>query len=256
MITNFTFSFKRGPAAASNSGSGAGSSAGSSSSNVLSTLLPVAVDLTEWNDFYKNGVTSVYADPNAPSGVAWFQIFPGGTGSSMDGLLSLNGAKAASQQFYSGGFPNPGWIEGGPTAADMAGMNAAGNLPLPTNGTGNSWPSGPGMKSSNLPYFQSLVVSFQSLVTDSPGVHLLPLYDPNSPGTTTGGNGTYQICYFVPIYVVYAQGRGKANMDIAVVPASGSPITDPTIVLSSVAPLGTSSIPPQFLTPVPAKLTQ
>jgi hypothetical protein len=133
-------------------------------------------------------------------------------------------------------------------------MVTAGNLPLPTNGAGNSWASGPGMKSSDLPYFQALIPNFQALVTTSPSVHLLPLFDPNSSGTTGGGNGTYQICYFVPVYVVYAQGHG-GNMDIAVVPAPGNPLTDPTIVFSNVAPQGTSSIPAQYAVPVPAKLS-
>src|SRR5262249_41251397 len=45
-------------------------------------LLPIAVDMTQWTDFYLNGITSIYADPNAPSGQAWLQIYPGGTGAS------------------------------------------------------------------------------------------------------------------------------------------------------------------------------
>jgi hypothetical protein len=37
----------------------------------------------------------------------------------------------------------------------------------------------------------------------------------------------------VPVYVVYAQGYGKANMDIAVIPAPGGPIFDPTAVVGN-----------------------
>ncbi len=47
---------------------------------VNGSLLPVAVDMTMWSDFYKYGVNSAYADVNAPSGTAWLQIYPGGTG--------------------------------------------------------------------------------------------------------------------------------------------------------------------------------
>jgi Flp pilus assembly protein TadG len=243
-ITNITYNFKPGPGA----GSGAGSSAGSSSNVVMSIPLPVAVDMTAWSDFYANGVNSPYADSNAASGTAWFRMYPDGTGSSMDGLLSFNGSKSSTTQFYTGGGQNGGWIQSGPSSTDAASMSAVGNLPLPANGTGNTWPAGPGMKSS-------LLNDFSDVITTPPTMRLMPLYDPNSSGTTSGGNGTYQICYLVPVYVVDAQGHGD-NMDIAVVPASGNPLTDPTIVFSNVAPLGSSSVPAQFVVPVPAKLTQ
>jgi Flp pilus assembly protein TadG len=216
---------------------------------VNGTLLPVAVDQTQWTDFYQNGASSLYADPNAPSGKAWLQIYPGGTGASMDGLLSLNGSKAAAATYYSGGPPGGGWIQCGPTPSDITGLHSAGDLPLPTGGTGQTWDSGPGMTSS-------LLRDFQALITTPPTVRLLPLFDPNSAGTTGGGNGTYQITYFVPVYVVYADATGKPNMDIAVVPAAGSPVTDPTAVFGNLSPMGTSTIPAQYIVPVAAKLTQ
>jgi hypothetical protein len=218
-------------------------------SGVNGTLLPVAEDMTQWTDFYKNGVKSTYADPNAPSGTAWLQIYPGGTGASMDGLLSLDGSKAPSNGYYSGGPPNGGWIQCGPTSADITNLRAAGDLPLPTTGAGETWASGPGMKSD-------LLSDFQALITTPPTPRLLPLFDPSSNGTTGGGNGTYQVMYFVPVYVVYAQGHGKANMDIAVMPAPGSATFDPTAMVSNPAPLGTSTAPPQFVIQVPGKLTQ
>jgi Flp pilus assembly protein TadG len=214
-------------------------------SGVNGSLLPVAVDMTIWSDFYKNGVSSPYADPSAPSGTPWLQIYPGGTGASMDGLLSLFGDKAASNGYYSGG----GWVQCGPTATDISGLHTAGDLPVPTSGAGKTWASGPGMKSD-------LLGDFQALITDPPTPRVLPLYDPASPGTTGGGNGTYQITYFVPVYVVYAQGHGKANMDIAVIPAAVGPIFDPTAVVSNVTPMGASTTPPQYMVPVAAKITQ
>jgi hypothetical protein len=207
-----------------------------------SSLLPVAVNQTEWMDFFYNGVNSVYADPNAPSGVAWFQIYPGGQGESMDGLLSVNGSKAASQQNYSG---TTGWIQAGPTSSDIASLLGSSDLPL--NGSQSPWASGPGMKSSLLSDFQAII--------SSQNVHLLPLYDPTSPGTVGGGNGTYEIVHFVPIHVVFADGSGKANMDIAVTSA-GAPITDPTAYISSVTPLGTSTTAAPYRVMVAARLSQ
>jgi hypothetical protein len=40
-------------------------------SGVNGTLLPVAVDQTQWTSFDNLGSSSPYADPNAPSGSAW-----------------------------------------------------------------------------------------------------------------------------------------------------------------------------------------
>jgi len=173
----------------------------------------------------------------------------------MNGLLSLNGAKAASQQYYSG---TSGWIQSGAASSDVTALQTYGDLPLPSSGAGQIWASGPGLKDSLLDDFQALILieNFQALATSEPSVRYLPLFDPNATGTTTGGNGTYQIVYFVPVIVVYAQGNGQANMDIAVTTALGDPITDPTVVVSNVVPMDTSTIPSQFLVPVAAKLAQ
>jgi hypothetical protein len=219
-------------------------------SGVNGTILPVAVDMTMWTDFYKNGATSQYADANAPSGTAWLQIYPGGTGSSMDGLLSLDGTKAPPDSDYAGAPPNGGWIQCGPTPANIAGLQSAGDLPLPTSGAGQTWDTGPGMKSQ-------MITDFQALITTPPIPRLMALYDPSSSGTTGGGNGTYQICYFVPVYVIYAQNTGKSKMDIAVVPAPGDASFDPTVGYGNVTPMGSSTtIPSQYLVSVPAKLTK
>src|SRR5581483_9765539 len=171
-----------------------GAITGFQSTGINGTLLPIAVDMTMWTDFYNKGASSSYADPNAPSGQAWLRVYPGGTGSSMDGLLSLDGSKAASQTYYSG---NNGWIVAGPTSTDVSGLKTSGDIPLPTSGAGQTWASGPGLKSSLLGDFQTVVSSAK--------VRLLALYDPNSGGTTGGGNGTYQIAYVVQVYLVYAQ---------------------------------------------------
>ncbi len=173
----------------------------------------------------------------------------------MDGLLSLNGSKAASQQYYSG---TSGWIQAGAASTDVTNLKSSNDLPLPTDGTGQKWATGPGLKDSLLNDFQALIVleNFQALVTDVPSVRYLPLFDPNSAGTTTGGNGTYQIVHFVPVTVVYAQGNGQANMDIAITAGLGDPVTDPSVVVSNVVPMGTSTVPPQYTVPVTGKITQ
>jgi hypothetical protein len=63
---------------------------------------------------------------------------------------------------------------------------------------------------------------------------------------------------FVPIYVTYAQGRGKANMDIAVsLPQAPYVLTDPTITVSQ-SPLGSipASVNTSLILVVPPRLTQ
>jgi len=212
-------------------------------------LLPVAEDVTIWTDFFTHGVNSPDADPNAPSGQAWLQIYPGGSGDTMAGLLSLDGSKAPSNGPFVGGGRNGGWIQAGASPADIISLHTAGDLPLPTSGAGKTWAAGPGVKSD-------VLHDFQALVTDPPTLRLLPLFDPDSLGTTSGGNGTYEIVYLVPVYVVYAEGHGRTNMDIAVVPAAGSPIYDPTLVISGTTRMGTSTTSSRFLVPTPAKLTQ
>lgn len=207
-----------------------------------SGMLPIAVDMYRWLDFFNNGTASIYADGNSPSGTAWFQIYPGGQGESMRGLLSLNGSKAASETYYGG---SNAWIQAGATSSDIASLKSAGDLPL--SGTQHTWASGPGMKST-------LVSDFQTLITTPATVKLLPIYDPNSAGTTGGGNGTYDIRYIVPVYVVYADGHGS-NMDIAVIRA-GNPITDSNMMYSNVSPMGTSSVNAAYRTAIAAKLTQ
>jgi hypothetical protein len=211
---------------------------------VSGSMLPVAVDQTIWTDYFWKGAASSYVDPNSPSGTPWLQIYPGGTGSSMDGLLSMDGSKAPSTSYYSG---ITQWIQAGPSSSDLGSLHSTGDLPLPTNGTGQTWASGPGLKSSQL-------YDFQQLITSPPTPHLLPLYDPTSAGTTTSGNGTYQVTCFVPVYVVYAQGTGS-GMDIAVVPAAGLPTFDPTAVVSNILPMGSSS-GTQYAVQQTAKLTQ
>jgi hypothetical protein len=209
---------------------------------VNGTLLPVAVDAARWTDFFQNGANSQYADPNAPSGQAWLQIYSSEQGNSMDGLLSADGTRTPSQQSYAGA---NGWIQSGPSSTDINGLHASGDLPL--NG-GQSWASGPGLNSSNLSDFQALISTPSTL-------RLLPLFDSNSPGTTGGDNGTYEITAFVPVYVVYAQGQGQNDLDIAVVPAPGV-VTDPTALITNISPLTSSTSPPQYLVPVAGKLTQ
>jgi hypothetical protein len=97
--------------------------------------------------------------------------------------------------------------------------------------------------------------NFQALITTPPTMRLLSIFDAYSPGTSNGGNGTYQIIAFVPVYVVYAQGTGQGNMDIAVVPAP-SAVTDPTVSYTNVVPLTSTTNPSPYVVPILGKISQ
>jgi hypothetical protein len=157
--------------------------------------------------------------------------------------------------YYSG---STGWIQAGPSAADVTNLHTqqsgftSADLPLPGDGvTGTTWASGPGMKSNLQSDFYAL--------QQTGGVQYLPLFDPNSSGTGgNGSSGTYQIVAFVPVTIVYADSRGKSNMDIAVsVPQGPYVLTDPTVTVSQ-SPLGSisSSINSNLIVVVPPRLTQ
>jgi hypothetical protein len=224
------------------------------------SILPVATNIQTYNEFVANPSNPNVADPNAPAGQNWFQIYPGGLwgadGSpSGNGLLSLNGTKAPADTSYSG---TSGWIQAGPSTMDITALHtqqsgfSAADLPLPGDGaTGTTWASGPGMKSD--------LQSDFSAVQQTGRINFLPLFDPNSSGTGgNGSNATYQIVAFVPVYIVYADGRGKANMDVAVsLPQAPYILTDPSVTVSQ-WPLG--SIPPtinsSLVVLIPPRMTQ
>jgi hypothetical protein len=205
---------------------------------VNSLLLPVAVDVNDWNQFFING-TGVDVNNNAPNGLPQLNIYPGGGGQpGNNGLLSLNGVKAPPDADYAG---TNGWIQAGPTTgntnppSDIAGLYSAGDLPLPTT---SNWAAGPGMKSTLLSDFQA--------VEGEPKI--LPLYD------TSGSNGSdawYHIVEFVGVTITYAELHGN-KMTIDVQPC---PAVDATAIISNPAPLGVGgSSPPSFIF-LPPKLT-
>ena len=194
-------------------------------------LLPVAVDVNDWKQFFLNG-TGIDVNNNAPNGLPQLNIYPGGGGQpGNNGLLSLMGSKAPAQTNYSG---TDGWIQAGPSAQDMQGLYSTQDLPLPSS---SNWGAGPGMKSS-------LQSDFAEIIGQP---RYLPLYD------TSGGNGSnawYHIVQFVAVTITYADGRGS-NMSIDVQPAV---VLDPTAIISNPAPAGTASGPPSFAF-LPPKLT-
>jgi Flp pilus assembly protein TadG len=223
-------------------------------------LLPVAVNAQTYYAFVADPTNPNVADPNAPSGQNWFQIYPGGLwgiggNSSGNGLLSLDGTMAPSDPHYSG---SSGWVQAGPSSTEVTDLHteqsgfSSADLPLPGDGTtGTTWASGPGMKSN----LQSDFAAVQQTGT----IRILPLFDPSSSGTGgNGSSGTYQIVAFVPVYIAYAESRGKANMDVAVsLPQGPYVLTDPTVIVSQ-SPLGSipSTVNSALVVLVQPRLTQ
>jgi hypothetical protein len=188
-------------------------------SNGQGDLLPVAVVVSDWNNFFQNG-TGADTDNNSPNGLPQLNIYPGGGGQpGNNGLLSLNGSSAPSQQYYSG---TTGWIQAGPSATDISSLVSAGDIPL---GSSAQWGVGPGMKSSLLSDFQA--------VENTP--RLLPLYDTSG---ANGSNAWYHVVALVGVTITYADGNGKANMTIDVQPNA---FVDPANIVVSPVPAGTTT---------------
>lgn len=210
-------------------------------------ILPVALDVNVWTNFANGNFSSPYLTGNlttGPNGLPQLQVYPFGTNTPGSfGLLDLGPPATNSPAFRA-------WIDSGATPNDINYL--LNNNLLPVSPTApEPWTVGPGLKSTLLPNFQSVM-----------GIpNLIPLFQSASPlpnyvaAAGTGSNATYSIIGFVGINVTQAESSGS-NMIIAVQPAA---IVDPTEVILNASPARASQLT-IFGTPqttfVSAKLTQ
>jgi Flp pilus assembly protein TadG len=211
-------------------------------------ILPVAYDMNFWKSFAKTGVSPDGNTYLSTNGLPQLQIYPDfkdAPGSF--GLLDVGVPSNNTPAFRS-------WIDNGQTPNDISYLVNHNMLPVSLSAP-EAWKAGPGLKST-------LVTNFQSVMGDA---NLLPLF---KPVTAYGGNGGYQaasgtgqntafeIVGFVGVTVTQADGSGSSGMTIKVQPMA---TLDPTAVISNAAP-ATGTTLSQFgtyqTTFVPAKLTQ
>jgi Flp pilus assembly protein TadG len=215
-------------------------------------LLPMTVDMNNWNTFVQSGVSSDGTTHASFNGAPQMQIYPTPTLFPGNfGMLSLNDSSNSASDIAN-------WIENGLSASDIASLQGAGLLPLGSNLTWWSWKGAPGFKASDLndltvgqtylmPIFMPVVAAngpeYQYQATDNhPGA-------PTPGEFGTGSNTYYNVVQFVGVTVTTVD----KSTDALVQPAA---IMLPAALFdkATVAPAGTtSSLITTFTTP---KLTQ
>ncbi len=204
----------------------------------LSADVAQAYANANWNSPLLSGSVST-----GPNGLPQLQVYPNGTNTPGSfGLIDTGPPSNSTPAFQS-------WIDNGSTPNDINYLNNNNLLPVSPSSP-KAWKAGPGMKSSLLSAFQS--------VMGEP--ILIPLFQPVSPyplyvaASGSGSNATYAIVGFMSATITQASGSGS-NMNISIQPSA---LVDPTAVINNAAPAGTQLS--LFGTPqttfVAAKLTQ
>jgi Flp pilus assembly protein TadG len=208
-------------------------------------ILPVALDVNVWKNFYATGVSADGAIHTGPNGAPQLQVYPFDTNTPGSfGLLDVGPPNNSVPAFRN-------WIDDGETPNDITYLLKNNLLPVSMNAP-QQWKVGPGLKST-------LVTNFQSQM----GVpNLIPLFVPVSPvpnyvaASGTGQGATYAIVGFVGVTISQADGSGNSGLTVSVQPMG---VVDPTAVI----PNPTPARPGQFTftgtsatTFVSAKLTQ
>jgi Flp pilus assembly protein TadG len=206
-------------------------------------ILPVALDVNIWNNFYTtngqspdgtihlaaNGLPQLYIYPNGP-----WALNPTNTPGSF-GLIDVGPPNNSTPAFRS-------WIDTGQTPNDIRYLVNNNMVPVSMPGGPygpENWKVGPGLKST-------LVDNFY----DQLGVpNLVPLFIPVSapagwqslstgPYVAASGNGqnaSYAVVGFVGVKISQADGNG-GNMNISIQPSA---VVDPTAYVPNPRPVGT-----------------
>jgi hypothetical protein len=190
-------------------------------------VLPVALDMNVWKQFYSTGQSpgpTSYTDGPivyGPNGLPQLQVYPFSTGT--PGSFGLVDTGVPSNN--SPAFRN--WIDSGTTPNDINYLLTNDLLPVYPNAP-QPWKVGPGLKST-------LVTNFQGEMGKP---NLIPLFSPVSTppnyvaATAQGQNATYAIVGFVGVTISQATSSGN-NMNISIQPTAN---VDPTAILSNIGP--------------------
>ena len=191
------------------------------SAGINGGLLPLALDVNVWTNFYATGASSDGTVHVGSNGSPQLQVYPSpGNAPGNFGLLDAGKPSSATPSFAN-------WIQNGPSPADMQYLNSNNLVPVSPSSP-QAWDGGPGMKST--------------LESDFSGVEgqsrLLPVFQPVSTSpyqaaAGSGSNATYNIVGFVGVTISHASGSG-VNMNISVQPVAtldGTAIYDPTTIV-------------------------
>jgi Flp pilus assembly protein TadG len=222
-------------------------------------ILPVALDMNIWKNFYATGQSPDGTIHLTSHGYPQLQVYPLDTNTPGSfGLLDV-GPRANNTPAFKN------WIDDGQTPNDM-GYFVNNNLVPVSMDSPKNWKCGPALTST-------LVSSFQSQM----GVpNLIPLFIPASApagcqaqanstdgsyvaASGTGQNATYAIVGFAGVAISQADSNGS-SMNISIQPCA---VVDPTALIPKPKPAGTQISQfgctinnPAITTFISAKLTQ
>jgi hypothetical protein len=208
--------------------------------NVNGVLLPVAMDVNAWTNFYATGQSPDGVVHLGSNGKPQLQVYPSpGNAPGNFGLLSVGAPSTDTPTFSS-------WIDSGPSSTDLSYLNSNNLVPASTSSP-KTWAGGPGLKSTEQSDFASVMGQSR----------LVPVFQavsqsPYQAAGGSGGNTTYNIVGFVGVTVSQADASGS-NMTISIQPAA---TIDPTAnyTSGSTVPAGEGST--STTTMVPPKLVQ
>ena len=187
-----------------------------SSLGINGLMLPVALDVNNWNTFLSSGISPDGTTHLGPNGQPQLQVYPApGNSPGNFGLLST-GAPASDTPSYRR------WIDNGEGPSDMQYLENNNLMPVSPSSPGQ-WSGGPGMKST-------LQSNFAGIMGQP---RLIPVFQPvsTSPYQGENNNGTYNIIGFIEAWESRSRkpdGRGS-NMNVISVQAVT--VTDPNFDL-------------------------
>jgi hypothetical protein len=184
-------------------------------------MLPLALDVNVWNNFYATGQSSDGNTYLGSNGNAQLQVYPSpGNAPGNFGLLSIGQPSSATPTYRS-------WIGYGPSPDDMQYLVDNNLMPV-SSSTPEPWIGGPGMTTT-------LEGDFAGMQNKP---RLIPVFQPISTSPyqaagQSGSNAYYNIVGFVGVEITQATGNGS-NMNISVQPAAVIDATltyDPTTLV-------------------------
>jgi Flp pilus assembly protein TadG len=212
-----------------------------------SHILPVALDVKTWTNFYATGQSPDGNTYYGSNGLPQLQVYPDpGNAPGQFGLLDVGPPQNNAPAFRN-------WIDDGQTPNDITYLLNNNLLPVSPSAP-QPWKGGPGLTSTLLANFQSvlgrpsIIPIFVAVQYPAPGNNYIYI-----AASAQGQGSYYQIIGFVGVTVSQSEGNGN-NMNISVQPMG---VVDPTSVINSPTPAGTtqSNVGTSPTTFVSSKLT-
>jgi hypothetical protein len=183
---------------------------------VRAHILPLALDVNVWKTFYQTGLSPDGTLHAGPNGAPQLHVYPVPTNTPGNfGLLDVGPPANNVPAFRN-------WIDDGETPNDIQYLLNNNLLPVSPSAP-QQWKGGPGLKST-------LVSNFQSVMGEP---NLIPLFVPVNDGSNgqpyvaaqgSGSGAYYSVVGFVGVVISQADGSG-GSMDISIQPTA---VVDPT----------------------------